>query len=111
MLHLNELKNFLHAARHNTAIWVVAVVLESLHGVGLTSASLTISQDGRVVPLKYRLDRWARRVGIDSFLATVLVIDVIEAVALPNAQMWVLFNVSCALTFINFLAKVFHDSD
>ena len=48
---------------------------------------------------------------IDSFLAAVLVIDVIEAVALPNAQMWVLFNVSCALTFIDFLAKVFHDSD
>ena len=40
-----------------------------------------------------------------------MVINVIKAVALPDAQVRVLLNISFTLNLIDLLAKVLHDGD
>ena len=45
------------------------------------------------------------------FLRRVLIIDIIKTIALPDTQMWILLNVTCTLSFFNFLTEVLHDSN
>lgn len=40
-----------------------------------------------------------------------MIINIIKAVALPDTQMWIHINVTGALSLINFLAEVLHDSN
>jgi len=90
---------------------VSAVVLESLHRVGFSGSSLAVSQNRGIVALKYTVNRSFRRIFIDKFLGGVLIIDIVEAVALPDTQMRILLDVTNAFSLVDFLSEVFHYSD
>lgn len=79
--------------------------------MGFSSASLAISEHCGIVALKDTVNRGFCSIFIDEFLCWVLIIDIIKAVALPDTQMWILFDVTAALPLVDFLPKVLHNSD
>lgn len=79
--------------------------------MGLAGSGLPVGKNGSVVSLEYGLNRGFRRIGINAILSAVLVVDVVKTVALPNAKVRVLFDVSGALPLIDLLTEVLHYSD
>ena len=83
------MENFFHLSRYYTTTRVTAIVFKALHSVSFPCACLPVGQYCRIVAFKDRLHCRLRCGLIDGLLGAVLVVDIVEAVALPDAQMWV----------------------
>lgn len=79
--------------------------------MGFSCPSLAVSQYSCIVSFQYRLNSRFRSIGVYKFLSTILIVNVVKAVALPNTQMRTLLDVTCALSFLNLLAQILHDSN
>jgi hypothetical protein len=77
--------------------------------VRLTCACLTVGQDGRIVALEDGLDGGLGSAIVNLVLVALLFINVVKAVALPDAEVRVLLNIARSLSLINLLAQVLHD--
>lgn len=54
-------------------------ILEALHCVGFACASLSIGQDGGIVPLQDAPDNWLGSHRVNFLLSRVLIVDVVES--------------------------------
>lgn len=79
-LFANVPKNVLDAARNDPAVWVLAIVTESLHRVGLACPCLAVGQQSCVVALQDILYGLLCSVIVDFFLSSTLVINPIKRV-------------------------------
>ena len=108
-LHLNESEDLLHAPRHYSSVRVPSFVLETLHGVSLSRASLAVGQDGRIVALKHREHSGAGSVVVHVFLRRRLIVYIVEGEGLPHTKVRILINVFLFFSFVNFCSQVFHN--
>ena len=69
---------------------------------------LSVCQDSRVIPLEHRLDLVLRCVGVDLLLGVRLVIDIVKAISVPDAEVRVTLDILCFLPLVVFLAQVLH---
>ena len=81
---LNPVEDLLHRARDYASLHITARVLETLHGVCLTCASLSIGQNRGIIAFKDGADSMFGRTFINMLLGRIHIIDMVEAVGVPH---------------------------
>ena len=87
---------------------VTARVLEALHSVGLTGASLTVGQYSGVVAFQDGANCMLSRAIVNMLLRRVHIVDLVEAIRVPDGQVRIHLDVPRALPVLHLAPKILH---